>query len=72
MLGHGRTLTILASGAGRRVCRRAVRSWLYAVRAEDPMILARRRSVLVIAAVATIIPAARAASISSSKVLRSE
>jgi ABC-type lipoprotein release transport system permease subunit len=76
MLRHGRTLTIAGTAiglAGGYAAGRLVASRLYEVRAGDPLILgAAALVVAVIAVVATVIPAARAAMISPSKVLRAE
>jgi putative ABC transport system permease protein len=76
MIGHGRTLTILGVAVGLALgygAGRYAASQFYEVRAGDPVILgAAALVVLVIAAVATIIPSARASVISPSKVLRSE
>jgi predicted permease len=76
MLRHGRTLTIVGSVIGLAAgyaAGRVVASRLYDVRAGDPMILGLAALIVTaIAVIATVIPAARAAMTSPSKVLRTE
>ena len=76
ILGHGRTLTIGGIAAGLLlgyIAGRFFASRFYEMRAGDPLILgAAAAVVLLIAIVATIIPAVRASAVKPSQVLRAE
>ena len=75
-LKQGRTLALVGAAIGLLVAYvsgRLVSSWLYEVRASDPMILgAATLLVIGIALVATVIPAYRAARLEPARVLRPE
>jgi putative ABC transport system permease protein len=73
---QGRTLALVGSAIGvlvAYVSGRLVSNWLFEVRASDPFILgAATLLVIVIAIVATVIPAYRAAQLEPARVLRPE
>jgi predicted permease len=75
-LKQGRTLAVVGATIGLVVAYfsgRLVSSWLYEVRASDPMILGAATTLVVgIALVATMIPAYRAARLDPARVLRPE
>ncbi len=75
-LKHGRTLAVVGATIGLIVAYlsgRLVSSWLYEVRASDPMILGAATALVVgIALLATMIPAYRAARVDPAHVLRPE
>jgi putative ABC transport system permease protein len=76
VLKQGRTLAVMGAAIGLVVAYlsgRIVSSWLYEVRASDPMILGAATALVVgIALLATIVPAYRAARIEPARVLRPE
>ena len=76
MIKQGRALALLGAAIGLFVAYfagRLVSSWLYEVRASDPVILGVATILVVgIALVATLIPAYRAARLSPARVLRPE